>query len=152
MEIPVSIQFPDFLTNPSSYQKVQEFWKETLKQYLPKGEEAWQPFYNNPILDGNPIFSAWLPQQQKLVRIIQFLPEPGDLLFSSWIDQWQGDFPKHITQQPPGKPPIPELVLELALTPETQQLAKTMMHLWIYLDQPPKEIRNFLIEEAPITK
>lgn len=149
MKISVDIHYPDFLEQPEVYKAVSSFWEAVLRDHLESEQQEWHPFYQNKDQDGNPVFSAWLPQQHKLIRIIQFIPEPGDTLFSSWIDQWQGDWPQSIPQPKDLKTsPVPELVLDLAMTTETIQLAQMMIHLWIAQDQSPAQLEKLFSKET----
>ncbi|GAB5555114.1 MAG: hypothetical protein Sapg2KO_47050 [Saprospiraceae bacterium] len=148
MEISVNIHYPDFLEQPEIYKAVSSFWEAVLRDQLESEQQEWHPFYQNKDQDGNPVFSAWLPKQHKLLRIIQFIPEPGDTLFSSWVDQWQGDWPKGIPQAKDlTNLPVPELVLDLAMTTETIQLAQTLIHLWIAQDQSPAQLEKLFSKE-----
>lgn len=74
MEVPVNIHFAGFLEDPEEYMAVMNFWAKTLQILLFEDKLDWQPFYNNPSQDGNPVFSAWLPLHGKLLCIIQFIP------------------------------------------------------------------------------
>ena len=143
MEIPVSLHFPTFLDDQEVYHTITSFWAQVLEEHLPADKSEWYPFYQNKGQDGNPIFSAWLPKQRKLLRIIQFLPAPGDTLFSPWIDEWQGAWPESLS--PPNDlvaQAVPELVLDLALTPETIQLAQTLIYMWVQLDHTSTQLEK----------
>ena len=143
MEIPVNIHYPDFLEEVRDYEIVTTFWTQLIEQLPSVGE--WHPFYQNSARDGNPVFSAWLPGQRKLLRIVQFLPEPGDSLFSAWLDDWQGDWPKGLTAPVDlDEQPVPELVIELAATDNTLQLARTLIYLWLVADISVAEMKVLL--------
>lgn len=143
MEISINIQFPDFLEDVRDYEVVTSFWTQLLEQLPSVGE--WHPFYQNPARDGNPVFSAWLPGQRKLLRIVQFLPEFGDSLCSAWLDDWPGDWPEGLTAPDDLQDqPVPELVIELAATDTTLQWVRTLIYLWLVLDLSPEEMRNIL--------
>ena len=143
MEVSVNIQFPNFLEDVRDYELLTTFWTQLLHQLPIEGD--WHPLYQNPSRDGNPIFSAWLPRQGKLLRIIQFLPEPGDQLCAAWLDDWQGDWPEGLpTPDNLAEQPVPELVIELSATEETLQLARTLIFLWLVVDLPKEEMERLI--------
>jgi hypothetical protein len=145
MEISVNIHYANFLEDVRDYEIVTSFWTQQLEQLPSVGE--WHPFYQNPARDGNPVFSAWLPGQRKLLRIIQFLPEPGDTLCSAWLDDWQGDWPEGLSAPADlDEQPVPELVIELAATNETLQLVRTLIYLWLVADISVAEMKVLLEE------
>lgn len=117
---------------------------QPLRDLLAESDLTWQPFYQNPGQDGNPLFSAWVPDRGKLVRVIQFTPEEDDeQLFSAWIDTWEGDLPDGlVSQQNAIATPIPELVIDLALTDVTRQLAMTYIYLWLVMDVSPEGMQR----------
>lgn len=77
-----------FLSDSSVYKDVQKLWADAfieiignrksetwVSNKLPNGEE---------ILDGNPIFSVYLPDSRKAVRLIQNSIDNSNQVFSAW--------------------------------------------------------------------
>ena len=146
MAYPINIHHHQFLESSVAYQAAESFWAQALRELLAESDLTWQPFYKNSGQDGNPLFSAWVPDRGKLVRVIQFTPEVDDeQLFSAWIDTWEGDLPEGlVSQQNAIASPIPELVIDLALTDVTRQLALTHIYLWLVMDVSPKGMQRIL--------
>ncbi len=153
MENPITLLYPAFLSDNEVYREVEQFWRRQFDQLaLP-----YQPFYTKttatgrPLNDANPIFDAYFPALHKLVRVIQFIPESGDLLLTGWLDE------APVLKMPPEKRPVPdkpedrkrpvpELVLSLALTLETAQQAITLLQKWILEDLEQTEMEKLLQE------
>ena len=146
MAYPINIHHHQFLESSVAYQAAESFWAKALKQLLAESDLDWQPFYQNPERDGNPLFSAWVPNRNKLVRVIQFTPEEVDeQLFSAWIDTWEGDLPEGLVSQKNAiASPIPELVIDLALMDVTRQMALTYIYLWLVMDVSPESMQRIL--------
>ena len=146
MAYPINIHHHQFLESSVAYQAAESFWAQALRELLAESDLDWQPFYKKPGQDGNPLFSAWTPDRNKLVRVIQFTPEEDDeQLFSAWIDVWEGDLPESMASQKNAiASPIPELVIDLALTDVTRQLALTYIYLWLVMDVSPKAMQRIL--------
>lgn len=146
MAYPINIHHHQFLESSVAYQAAESFWAQALKELLAESDLTWQPFYQNPGQDGNPLFSAWIPDRNKLIRIIQFTPEEdNEQLFSAWIDTWEGDLPDGLVSQKNAiANPIPELVIDLALTDVTRQMALNYIYLWLVMDMSPESMQRIL--------
>lgn len=70
----------------------------------------------------NPIFDALFPSLRRAVRIIQDEPEAGTPDIAAWMDTIQLD---------EGEPPVPELVIALALSKETAVVARELIRKWV---------------------
>lgn len=141
MEANMNLLFPDFLSSAEAYAEAQGYWSATLSALVAeRGHTLLFPFYTQslrdgtPLRDGNPIFSGYVPEQHKLLRIIQYVPAPGDEVFSTWQDSWPA------ADMPPGfRPPsdggaegdVPELVVSLALSEETGAAARAAIGDWL---------------------
>lgn len=82
--------FPDFLTNVDRYAAARRYWEvvfDRAKVATPFEEPdpekpQWQNYWrNNPIRDGNPIFTAINRTTNKALRIVQLAPDGADTLF-----------------------------------------------------------------------
>lgn len=136
------ILFPSFLEDQRVYNLAEAYWRRRFDALFTPSGIVFYPFYSRhfgngqKIYDGNPIFDAYFPAFHKLIRILQYLPEPGEPLCSAWTDSWpieemnEAEKPSFI---PPSRQnqPIPELVLDLALTSETRDWAERLIRAWI---------------------
>ena len=134
--------FPALLDDASTYEQAQAYWAEQLDTILATKAYEWSPFYQNDAQDGNPLFSVYVPAVHKLVRITTFAPEPDDVLFSAYLEQWAGDFPAGI--KPASPVPIPELVIDLAMTESTVQEARQLIFLWLHADLSAEDMSAYL--------
>jgi hypothetical protein len=118
--------FADFLNDPKQYARAQAYWTLIWKSIDPlnRDEFGWRtPWFENPLLDGNPIFTAVSLKERKGLRIIQFAPTAERLEFHMWLDTFGG---------PTGDPEsIAELVISCALSNEAAQQARSCMQRWI---------------------
>lgn len=137
-----NLLFPSFLEDPQEYGQAKSFWQKFFNELLNSIELPFHPFYNTQnhkgedFSDGNPIFDAYLPSSHRLIRIIQFLPEPGDLPITAWIDKVDPSLLEEALQPKPDNPSlqeqvIPELVIHLALSKRTVQLAEQLINYWV---------------------
>ena len=150
--------YPTFLEDYRTYHLVEAYWRRRLDQLLADSGITYHAFYNKRyangqyIYDANPIFDAYFPARHKLVRIIQFYPESGDPLIEAYLDHWpvkEMDPGKRSRPADPSKSlaPIPELVIDLALTRATAEQALQLIQQWIVEDRPEEEMEG-LVEEV----
>ena len=145
--------YASFLDDHRTYQLVVSYWHRLFKEILANTELPFQPFYNKHYKNGqkdysaNPIFDAYFPDRHKLVRIIQYLPESGDRLFSAYIEHWPIANMTEEQRPCPTDPsqalqPIPELVIALALTKETSVTAEELIQKWVKEDVSEIEMKK----------
>lgn len=140
-----------------TYHLAVAFLQRLLKRLLANTTLAFHPFYKKQ--DGlgqkdysaNPIFDAYFPDHHKLIRIIQYLPEPGDLIFSAYIDHWSVAKMEAAQRPKPLDPtrsldPVPELVIALALTRENADTVRELIRLWIVEDMEEEGMGKLLEE------
>lgn len=157
MAIPVKnndLLYAKFLERPKVYNLAEAYWARTARRLAGEAGLSLHRFYSTRYgngekrYDGNPLFDAYFPERHKLVRILQYLPEPGDLLISGWLGEsppaTEADVPV-----PPGKhgSPIPELTISLALTHETAATARRLLRLWLVEDCSAAEMEAALRAE-----
>lgn len=135
------LPFPTFQEDPQEYGLAKSFWNNFFKDLVSSYNVSFQTFHNTQnnekqFLDGNPIFDAYFPNYHRLIRIIQFLPEPDDLLITAWVDQVDPAMLEEGLKPTPIDPNlkyqiIPELVIHLALTKNTTKVAEQLIKLWM---------------------
>lgn len=85
--------YKNFLQDQRIYNLTEACWRRFFQRLFGPQEVPFRSFYNKHYVNGqkiyeaNPVFDAYFPQQHKLVRIIQYLPEPGDLLLTGYRHQ-----------------------------------------------------------------
>lgn len=121
--------YADFLENKRAYNLAQGYWSRLISSLLKKHGYTYIPYINQmqngkKEYDGNPIFSAFIPEIERAIRIIQVSPdEEGDDI-TAWIDDIDLD-----GKIEAGK--TEELVLDLKLSKEAKMLAKDLIEKWI---------------------
>ena len=120
--------YADFLENKRAYNLAQASWNRLLSSLLREYGYTYTPYINQmqngeKEYDGNPIFSAFIPEIERAIRIIQVSPdEEGDDI-SAWIDDIELG-KKDKTKK------TKELVLDLKLSKEARMLAKDLIGKW----------------------
>ena len=121
--------YEDFLENKRAYNLAQGSWNRLLRSLLREYGYTYTPYINQmqngkKEYDGNPIFSAFIPEIERAIRIIQVSPdEEGDDI-SAWIDDIE------LGKKAKTKK-TKELVLDLKLSREAKMLAKDLIGKWI---------------------
>jgi len=122
----VKILHPQFLEGRQQYAAAEQYWKGLFDQLAEERGYAYRTYINNrfgdgtPMMDGNPIFSAYMPALNRAVRIIQHEPEDKDAIVS-----WTND-----TEWEDGSP-FTELVISLVLTETTADAARKKIEAWL---------------------
>ncbi len=82
--------YSNFLSDKRIYNLNRAYWKRMLSKI---GENISMPFYKEQFsngvhfYDGNPIVSAYLPNLNKSIRIIQEEPETDSLEVGAWTEE-----------------------------------------------------------------
>ena len=120
------ILYKSFLADESEYHQVEQYWKDIFERIIEPMRYSYQGYLNThfvdgtPLMDGNPIFHAYVPEADRALRIIQEEPEePVD--FYCWENE---------TDWPDGTP-LSELVISLVLTEETKVQAEEAIRNWL---------------------
>lgn len=140
--------FSGFLESARVYNLAEAYWQRITRRLAGEAGLTFHRFYNNryangeKMYDANPIFDAYFPERHKLVRIIQYLPDPGDLFLTAWVSHWTGGIEGNAIPSQPEKQgaPIPELTISLALTRETAATARRLIRQWVVEDCSPEEM------------
>ena len=137
--------YADFLENKRAYNLAQASWNRLLSSLLREHGYTYTPYINQmqngeKEYDGNPIFSAFIPEIERAIRIIQVAPdEEGDDI-SAWIDDIELGKKTKKTK---------ELVLDLKLSKEAKMLAKYLIGKWI-MKQFDAATLDRLLEETNV--
>jgi hypothetical protein len=149
VEASKDILYASFLESAKAYNLAEGYWQRMTRQVAEEAGLAFHRFYRNryangeKMYEGNPIFNAYFPERHKLVRIIQYLPEPGDLPISAWLSSWPATAAPVGSARPERQgAPIPELTISLALTRETAAIARRLLRQWIVEDGSPEEMEG----------
>jgi hypothetical protein len=119
--------YADFLENKRTYNLAQGSWNRLLTSLLKEYEYTHTPYINQTQngekeYDGNPIFSAFIPEIKRAIRIIQIAPqEEGDDI-SAWLDDIALNAKAEKTA---------ELVVDIKLSQASKRIAKDLIHKWI---------------------
>ena len=119
------ILFPDFLTDPDEYTAAEQFW-QAIWQDLNPSEHWVTPWLNTsflngqPFLDGNPIFSAYSPNVQRAVRIVQLEPDDeGEMTW--WLDKTVDSCDR----------PLTRLTIACVLSEKNAAKSRDLLQQWI---------------------
>ena len=120
--------FANFLENKKVYNLAQGYWQRLFSGLAQERQLHFIPYLNPTTrigqkdYDGNPIFDAWEKTLNRAVRIIQVAPQGEQLDVSAWLDS---------IELPENPTPIPELVIDLALSKESYALAERLISAWL---------------------
>ena len=120
--------YANFLENKKVYNLVQGYWQRLFSGLANERRLQFAPYLNPTTragqkdYDGNPIFDAWEKTLNRAVRIIQVAPQGEQLDVSAWLDS---------IELPETLAPIPELVIDLALSKESYALAERLISAWL---------------------
>ena len=133
------VLYANFLSDKRVYNLAQSTWKRLFERLAEKHSFTFVPYINQiqngrKEYDGNPIFSAYVASVGRAVRIIQAEPEEGGSFFSAWLDT---------IELQEGRPPMQELVIDIALSRESKKRAERLVKGWLAEGWGEKEIANF---------
>ena len=121
--------YADFLENKRAYNLAQGSWKRLLNSLLKTHGYTYTPYINQmqngkKEYDGNPIFSAFIPESNAPSVLFRFLPMKKGRNISAWIDdiEMNGQSKNQKTK---------ELVLDIKLSKQAKTIAKDLMGKWI---------------------
>ena len=134
--------YTNFLDNKNVYNLAQASWNRLLSSVLKTHGYTHSPYINQvqngeKEYDGNPIFSAFIPEIGRAIRIIQVSPlEEGDHI-SAWIDTINMNEQEQQTE---------ELVLDIKLSRDARIVAKKLIKQWIEKQLDPDSIEMIVHE------
>jgi hypothetical protein len=115
--------YSNFLSDKRIYNLNRGYWKRMLSKV---GENISMPFYQEKFsngvhfYDGNPIASAYLPNLNKSIRIIQEEPETDSLEIGVWTEDKEFEDKN-----------IKELVISLELSRESSKVVRELIKGWL---------------------
>ena len=116
--------FPNSLDDPTVYAKAQQHWETLWYSLASRVGSALQwrtPWAENPLLDGNPIFTA--VSESRGLRIIQEDPrDPDDIDLDWWLDSAEGPTPAD---------GIAELVIACCPSVENTPQVESLLRDWL---------------------
>ncbi len=121
--------YANFLENKKVYNLAQGYWQRLFSGLAQERRLQFVPYLNPTTrtgqkdYDGNPIFDAWEKTLNRAVRIIQVAPQGEQLdVVSAWLDT---------IELPETPAPLPELVIDLALSKESYAVAERLISAWL---------------------
>ena len=121
--------FATFLEDKKVFNLAEAYWRRMIISIAKETGAPFKSYINHydstgrKEYDANPIFDALFPSLHKAIRIIQDQPETTDAPgLAAWIDS---------IELYEGQPPVPELVIALALTKETATAAREFIRQWL---------------------
>lgn len=138
--------FEDFLVNSDSYHACERFWEQLTSEIVSREARSsewkrWIPrsFANGtPMeLDGNPIWDGRSDELDRAYRLIQMPPTEDRLELGTWLNHNDSETPEL-----PGD----ELVIVLALSEESAELASDMLRKWMDPSTTPEVMSRYTTE------
>ncbi len=118
------VLYATFLENRRVYRLAKARWQRLFEQLLSAKQYTFRPFLNEKRMDGNPMFTAYVPAVDRALRIIQVDPSEAvaELDIKAWLDQ---------AVMPEREDRVEELVIDLVLTNEAERLSKQLIDGWL---------------------
>ncbi len=113
-----------FLEDRRVYSLAKARWKRFFGQLLTPRQLTFHSFLNEKRMDGNPLLSAYIPEVDRAVRIIQ--AGPADAVTAPDIKAWLDE-----AVLPDSADKVYELVIDLVLTTEAEQLGQRLIEEWL---------------------
>ncbi len=133
--------FHNFLENNTVYQICQKYWITKMEYFFSRNHlQEYKPYLNTrfangvDFANGNPIVNYYVATLNKAIRIIQEEPCDDDVLITAWIDKFE-------IQENTF---IPELVVSLQLTPETEQILYDLISKWLVSNLPEQTMKRYI--------
>lgn len=142
--------FSTFLEDKKVFNLAEAYWRRLVRAVASEGELDFHSYLNHYDSQGrkeyhaNPIFDAFFPGLSRAVRIIQEAPEADVPDIAAWVDTIELE---------EGAAPVPELVIALALSRDTSQIARRLIRSWIVQEPTPEAMRaviDVVLREAGI--
>jgi hypothetical protein len=118
------VLYATFLEDRRVYRLAKARWQRLFEQLLNAKQYTFRPFLNEKRMDGNPMFTAFVPAVDRAVRIIQVDPAEAvaELDLKAWLDQ---------AVMPEREDRVEELVIDLVLTNAAEQLSRQLIDAWL---------------------
>lgn len=109
------ILYANFLEDRRVYSLAKTYWKRFFDQLAESNGFVYRAYVNDANdYDGNPIFSAYIEEKNRAVRVIQVDSNEveNNILTTAWMDTIELE---------EGRAPVDELVIYTVLTTETKE-------------------------------
>ena len=118
------VLYATFLENRRVYRLAKARWQHLFEQLLSAKQYTFRPFLNEKRMDGNPMFTAYVPAVDRALRIIQVDPSEAvaEVDIKAWLDQ---------AVMPEREDRVEELVIDLVLTNEAEQISQLLIEAWL---------------------
>ena len=133
------VLYASFLENRRVYRLAKARWQRLFEQLLSAKQYTFRPFLNEKRMDGNPMFTAYVPAVDRAVRIIQVDPTEAvsEVDIKAWLDQ---------AVMPEREDRVEELVIDLVLTNEAESLSKQLIDGWLVQGLSMMEMERMIDE------
>ena len=133
------VLYATFLENRRVYRLAKARWQRLFEQLLSAKQYTFRPFLNEKRMDGNPMFTAYVPAVDRAVRIIQVDPTEAvsEVDIKAWLDQ---------AVMPEREDRVEELVIDLVLTNEAESLSKQLIDGWLVQGLSMMEMERMIDE------
>ena len=118
------VLYSTFLEDRRVYGLAKARWQRLFEQLLYAKQYTFCPFLNEKRMDGNPMFTAYVPAVDRAVRIIQVDPSEAvaEVDIRAWLDQ---------AVMPEREDQVMELVIDLVMTKEAEQISQFLIDAWL---------------------
>lgn len=130
--------YANFLEDKRIYRLAKAHWKRLFDRLVREYSLTCSSYINEADdYDGNPIFSVFVPEKNRAIRIIQANPEEvgAEIAIKAWLDA---------AAMPDRK--TTELVIALVLTPTSASLGEKLIREWIGQERSEEEILQMIKE------
>jgi len=133
------VLYATFLENRRVYRLAKARWQRLFEQLLSAKQYTFRPFLNETRMDGNPMFTAYVPAVDRAVCIIQVDPTEAvsEVDIKAWLDQ---------AVMPEREDRVEELVIDLVLTNEAESLSKQLIDGWLVQGLSMMEMERMIDE------
>lgn len=141
------VLYATFLENRRVYLLAKARWQRLFEQLLSAKQYTFRPFLNEKRMDGNPMFTAYVPAADRALRIIQVDPSEAvaEVDIKAWLDQ---------AVMPEREDRVEELVIDLVLTNEAEQISLLLIEAWLLqqlsLTDMQKKIDEFVVIDEEV--
>lgn len=119
------ILYANFLEDRRVYGLAKSYWKHMFDQLAAAHGFSYRAYINDANdYDGNPIFSAYILEKNRAVRVIQIDPNEMEenILITAWMDTIELE---------EGQAAVDELVIYTVLTVETKEKCAALIEEWV---------------------
>jgi len=133
--------FYTFLQDKTVYQICQKYWNTKMEFFFKHNHIKSYKSYlitqfanGTNFANGNPIVNYYFSELSKTIRIIQEEPNFDDIQISAWLENFEISENKT----------VPELVISLQLSPETEQITYDLLSKWLVSNLPTKTMQKYI--------